>query len=159
MDRAIGRGRRGRLEAQAAIELVMVLPILLIIMAFAVDIGNLWNSQSQLNAASSEGAKMLSADPAMTDAELAAELGASTGLGDALQVSVSRKDVSGKDVTMRSAGKTVQATYARKRATVEVAADVPTIMPLTLMGVDAASSGSVRITSASSTILSTLGRS
>ncbi len=152
------RGRIGRgLRAQAAVELVLVLPILLMLMAFAVDIANLWNSRSQIEAVSAEGARMLSADPTMTDAAVAAELSASSGLGDAIRVSVSRAPVPDKLVTLRSADRTAEAKYARQRASVTVSADVPTLMPLADMGVDAASAGTVRITSSSSTIISTLG--
>lgn len=152
------RGRIGRgLRAQAAVELVLVLPILLMLMAFAVDISNLWNSRSQIEAVSAEGARMLSADPTMTDAAVAAELSASSGLGDAIRVSVSRAPVPDKPVTLRSADRTAEAKYARQRASVTVSADVPTLMPLADMGVDAASAGTVRITSSSSTIISTLG--
>lgn len=101
---------------------------------------------------------MLSADPTMTDVELADELAASSGLGDSIRVSVSRRNLPDKSVTLKSAGKTAEAKYTRQSATVTVSADVPTLMPLADMGVDAAAAGAVRITSTSSTILSTLGR-
>lgn len=146
------------LSAQAAIEMILILPILLLLMAFAVDIANLWNSSSQLEATASQGARMLSADPTMTDAELVAELGAQSGLGDSIRVEVTREALPDKPVTMRSAGKTADATYTRTRATIKVSADVPTLMPLAEMGVEAAASGAVRISAKSSTILSTLGR-
>ena len=153
----VGRRSTRCLDAQAAIEFVLVLPILLMLMAFAVDIANLWNSRSQIESVSAEGARMLSADPTMTDVELADEL-ASSGLGDSIRVSVSRRNLPDKSVTLKSAGKTAEAKYTRQSATVTVSADVPTLMPLADMGVDAAASGAVRITSTSSTILSALGR-
>lgn len=154
----VGRRSTRCLDAQAAIEFVLVLPILLMLMAFAVDIANLWNSRSQIESVSAEGARMLSADPTMTDAELADELAATSGLGDSIRVSVSRRNLPDKSVTLKSAGKTAEAKYTRQSATVTVSADVPTLMPLADMGVDAAASGAVRITSTSSTILSALGR-
>ena len=154
----VGKRPTRGLDAQAAIEFVLVLPILLMLLAFAVDFANLWNSRSQIEAVSAEGARLLSADPAMTDAELADELAASSGLGDSIRVSVSRRDLQDKPVTLKSAGKTAEAKYTRQSATVTISADVPTLMPLADMGVGAAESGAVRITSTSSTILSTLGR-
>ena len=150
--------REHGLEAQAAIEFIMVLPILFLLMAFAVDVAGLWNASSQIEAASAQGARLLAADPDMTDAQLADAVRSSSGMGGSVKVSVSRKAMPDKQVTMRSMGKTAQAAYRRQSATVSVVADVPTLMPLAEMGVPSASSGTVRLSASTATVISKMGR-
>lgn len=150
--------RRGSLPAQAAIEFVMVLPILFLLAAFAVDVAGLWNASSQIEAASAEGARLLAADPSMSDSQLADAVRSSSGMGGRVKVSVSRKAMPDKQVTMRSLDKTAQAAYRRESATVSVTADVPTLMPLGEMGVPSAAAGTVRLSASTATVISKMGK-
>lgn len=147
------------LDAQAALEFVMILPIAVALLGFAVDVTGLRNAQSRVQAAAAECARAFSADPALTETELASIGAESSGLGTAVKVDLALADLNPKDIVMRSAGATQAARYERKSATVTVTYPARTLIPATAAALGASPDGTVRLAGSCTAVVSELGAS
>lgn len=144
------------LPAQTTIELVAILPLLVVLMAFAVDIAGLWNARSRLEAASSEGARLAAADPSASDSEIAEAVRAASGFEDDVEIEIKRAPIPQKDVDMSTRTGSISARYERSNVEVACSANVYTIMPLGLLGAPAAADGRITLEAATTVVASRL---
>lgn len=153
------RKRVRELEAQAALEFVMILPIAVVLLGFAVDVTGVWNAKSRVHAAAAECARAFSADPGLTEDELALIAADASGLGASAKVRLDVADIEPKDIVMRSGGSTQSARFTRKSATITVTCHARTMIPATAAALGSTSDGMVPLSSSSTAIISDLGAS
>lgn len=118
-----------RLQAQAALEFVIIAPLLVIMLAGVVDVGNIAHARGLAEAACSEGARYAASQSITDQVEISSYLKEAFPLGDASTVRVESEAIPSTKVTMRVEGKTARTVYKRDQVTVYVKIPVNTIFP------------------------------
>lgn len=150
------RSRTSELGAQAALEFALILPIAVVLLGFAVDVTGIWNAQSRVEAAAAECARAFSADPGLTEDDLAAIAENASGLGPDARIDLSLRDASPKDIVMRSAGASQPARYRRRIATFTVTYPARTMILATAAALGASADGTVELNGSCSAVISEL---
>lgn len=119
-----------KLQGQAALEFVIVAPVLVLMLAGAVDIGNIARARGLAEAACSEGARYAASQNIIDQSEISGYVMDAFPLDDDCTVRVESEGIPDTRVTMRVEGKTARTVYKRDQVTVYVTIPVRTIFPI-----------------------------
>lgn len=138
------RARAGRLPGQATVEFALVMPVLILLLAIAVDGSQLIRASSVAQAAASEAARYVASHPEVTDGQIEAYVRRAMPVGDSADIDVARSPMAAKPVTMCVDGEQYATSYSREGVEVTVGIDVGTLLPLSALGFPSHGEGTVR---------------
>lgn len=147
--------RAGR-TGQATVELVLVLPVLLLLLAIAVDGSQIVRASSVAQAAASEAARYVASHPTVTDAQIDAYVRRAMPVGDGADIEVARSPLAARSVAMQVDGERFETSYAREEVEVTVGIEVSTILPLSSIGFPSHAAGTVLAERSASTVAADL---